>query len=449
MAQFTRRAKAAVAAAEERVPRVNVVLPSVSVDDASETDTSTRLRPLPWWGVALLIAATFGTGMAMIVPMAYSLAVRLEELAPGRTDALGYILGIGSAATLVLAPLTGVLSDRTRSRWGRRRPFTVIGMVIGVASIPVMTFAPNLVVLGLGWVLSTVGWGTTGASIGNWQADRLPAQQRGRVSGLAGLAMQTSPVIGIIVVSLVRSETFLVFLVPAAAAFIFVTLFLLFARDQDSRDFPVNGRLTVGSLLRSYTFRPREVPDFAWNWIGRFVFFLGLTLTTSFTVYFLSQRLELPVAEVATAQALMSALSIGTATLGAIGGGWLSDRMGRRKPFVLGGSILVGLGCSASAFAHDLPSILLGSLTMSLGIAMYSAVGQALLLDILPQRETQAGRYMSIALLAQKIPGVFAPLAAPLLLGVGGTQNFTLLYLVAAALTVAGGLFVMGIRSEN
>ncbi len=56
--------------------------------------------------------------MAAIVPMAYSLAVRLEELAPGRPDLLGVLLGIGSAATLIVAPLTGVLSDRTRSRWG-------------------------------------------------------------------------------------------------------------------------------------------------------------------------------------------------------------------------------------------------------------------------------------------------------------------------------------------
>ncbi|MDF2993338.1 MAG: hypothetical protein K0S37_3852, partial [Microbacterium sp.] len=52
------------------------------------------------WGIVLLVAATFGSGMAMIVPMAYSLAVRLDELAPGRTDLLGYLLGIGSAATL-------------------------------------------------------------------------------------------------------------------------------------------------------------------------------------------------------------------------------------------------------------------------------------------------------------------------------------------------------------
>jgi len=111
--------------------------------------------------ILLVVSSTFGSGMAMIVPMAYSLAVRLDQLAPGRADLLGYVLGIGSAATLVLAPLTGVLSDRTRSRWGRRRPFTVLGVLLGLAAVPVMAFASNLLVLTLGWVLSTVGWSTT------------------------------------------------------------------------------------------------------------------------------------------------------------------------------------------------------------------------------------------------------------------------------------------------
>lgn len=136
-----------------------------------------RPGSVPGWLVALLIAATFGSGMAMIVPMSYSLAVRLDQLAPGRTDALGYVLAIGSAVTLVVSPLTGVLSDRARSRWGRRRPFTVIGLVLGAMSVPIMATAPDIPVLILGWVLSTVGWGTVSGSIGNWQADRLPPHQ--------------------------------------------------------------------------------------------------------------------------------------------------------------------------------------------------------------------------------------------------------------------------------
>ena len=411
--------------------------------DPRDSGADQTLRPVPWWGLALLIAATFGAGMAMIVPMAYSLAVRLDELAPGRTDVLGYILGIGSAAILVLAPLTGILSDRTRSRWGRRRPFTVIGLLIGLLSVPALAFAPNVVVLATGWVLSTVGWGTVAGSIGNWQADRLPAIQRGKVSGLTGLMMQVSPVVGILLVAQVRDQTVLVFAIPAIIATVTVVLFTVFARDPDTSGAPALTRLTVGGLLKSYVFSPRKSPDFAWNWLGRFVFFLGLTLTTSFTVYFYAQRLGLDVPDVAGILALTSALSMGTAVLGSLGGGWLSDRTARRKPLILTGAAFFCAGCVVFAFSWDLVALVVGTLLLSFGIALFSAVGQALVLDLLPERDTQAGRYMAITMFSQKIPGVLAPIAAPALLIIGADgQNFTALYLAAAGLALIGGLII-------
>jgi MFS family permease len=325
----------------------------------------------------------------------------------------------------------------------------VIGLLIGAASVPVMALAPNVTALAIGWMLSTVGWGTAAASLGNWQADRLPPHQRGRVSGLTGVTMQVAPVVGIILVGLFRDQVILVFALPAAVGVVLVVAFLAVVHDPDSRGMVIERRLTVGGLLRSYGFDPRKASDFAWNWLGRFIFFSGLTLTTSFTVFFVAQRLELRVPEVAGVLAIVSASSIVTATLGSLGGGWLSDRVGRRKPFILAGSAFFAAGCSVSAFAHDLPTLMVGTLLNSLGIATFSAVAQALLLDVLPDREREAGRYMAIALFAQKIPGVFAPVLGGAVLAIGaGAANFTALYLLAAALAFAGGLLItLSVRS--
>lgn len=437
------------AEAARRVPEGNLALPQPPAVNPSESSGGGAGGDVPVWSLVLLIAATFGAGMAMIVPMAYSLAVRLDQLAPGRTDALGLVLAVGSAATLVLAPLTGILSDRLRSRWGRRRPFTVLGLLIGGASVPVMAFAPDLTALTVGWTLSTIGWGTTAASLGNWQADRLPPRQRGRVSGLTGVTMQVAPVVGIILVGLFRDDVLVVFALPAVIGAVLVVVFLVVVPDRDSRGMVFERRLTLGGLVRSYGFNPRAAPDFAWNWLGRFIFFSGLTLTTSFTVFFVAQRLELRVPDVAEVLAIVSASSIVTAMLGSLGGGWLSDRVGRRKPFILAGAALFAAGCSVSAFAHDLPTLMVGTLLNSLGIATFSAVGQALLLDVLPDREREAGRYMAIALFAQKIPGVFAPVLGGAVLTIGaGAENFTALYLLAAALAFAGGLLItLSVRS--
>ena len=406
-----------------------------------EGGAAIRRDPVPWWAVVLVVAATFGAGMAMLVPMTYTLAVRLDQLAPGQVGALGIVLGVGSATTLVVAPLSGILSDRTRTRFGRRRPFTVAGLALGLLSVAIMIAAPNVGVLTLGWVVAAAGWGTATGSIGNWQADRLPARQRGSVSGATGLAMQVSPVVGMLVVAPLSGRTDLAFLVPAGVALVLVGLFVVFAPEDDTRGMTLEQeRLTLRMVLRSFLFSPRAAPDFAWAWLGRFVFFLGLTATTRFTVYFIAQRLDLAVADVVGVMALVSALSMITATFGSLGGGWLSDRLGRRRPFVFLGSLLFGAGSLVLAFAGDFTSILIGMLISSLGIALFSTAGQALVLDVLPDRESQAGRYMAITLFAQKIPGVLAPLLAPLLLLVGGgEENFTVLYAASALLAVLGG----------
>lgn len=437
-----------------RIPKSNVALPSPPDPDSPPPDTAVnQQQPVSRATVSLLVMATFGGGMAMIVPMAFSLALRLNQLAPGQEEVLGYMLGTGALCSLITAPLTGILSDRMRSRWGRRRPFTVIGTVIGLAAIPVMAFAPNVVLLGAGWVLSTVGWGTAVRSIANYQADNLPGFQRGKVSGLTGLTMQISPVIGIILVGRVTPDPLLVFLLPAAVGTLLVGAFVILAPEEDSRGATLSSPLSIGSVFRSLVFNPKQHPAFAWTWAGRFVFFLGLSFTTSYATFFYAQRLDINVAEVSTAIAVISGASILSSTAGALGAGWLSDRANRRQPYILLGAVIYAAGTIVSAFSHDFTTLMAGSLISSLGIAVVISVGQALVLDVLPHRETQAGKFMAITSFSQKIPATLAPGLAPVLLSIGaiGTdKNYTTLFLAAGALALVGGLItVLSIRETS
>ena len=396
------------------------------------------------WQLTLLVVATFGVAMASLVPMSYSLAVRLEQIAPGRTDLLGLVLGIGAAATLVVAPLTGQLSDHTRSRWGRRRPYTVIGAVVGIATAPILIFAVNVPMLAVGWALCTAAWNTVGSSLGNWQADRLPRSQRGKVSGITGLVMQAAPVAGILLVGIVPDSALLVFLIPSAAGLLLVLPFVILVGEPDSRATAPRGGLTLGRVIRSYGFRLRTFPNFTWNWAGRFVLFLGVMMTSSFSVLLFAQRLGLSVPEVAGILAISSGFSVVTASIGSLLGGWLSDRF-RRQPIALAGAIFFAAGSVVLALAADVTILIAGSLFVSFGMALFSAPSQALVLDVLPNRDTEAGRYMAITAFSQKIPSAVAPLIAPVVLGIGtagAESNFTLLYAISASCAVIGGLII-------
>ncbi|MDQ2699005.1 MAG: MFS transporter, partial [Actinomycetota bacterium] len=47
----------------------------------------------------------------------------------------GLVLGIGGIVAIVALPIAGSLSDRTRGRWGRRRPWAVGGSLLAAASL--------------------------------------------------------------------------------------------------------------------------------------------------------------------------------------------------------------------------------------------------------------------------------------------------------------------------
>lgn len=399
----------------------------------------------------LILLAQFGVFLAFITPMAFSLSVRVEDLAPANTGSLGYILGIGSAAILLWGPLVGVLSDRSRSRFGRRRPWLVGMMLIGVVSLFVMALAPNLFVLGLGWVLAQMGWNASLLMLTNSLADRLPESQRGKVAGFGGFVAQLAPALGAALGGMLATQTLLLFLVPGAVGVVLVLSFVFFVHEDDARGLEQADRLTVRDLAGKYVFNPRRYPDFSWNWLGRFLFYFGLTLNTTFLAFFFASRLGLQVTEVGGVVALAGGLGILGTMGGALGSGFLSDKVGRRKVFVVAAGLLFAVGTIVMALSSGLPVLLAGGFLTNLGIGVFAAVDQALALDVLPERDTDAGRFVAITQFATSIPQAIAPVAASgvlaLTVALTGHQSYEALYVIAAVFTIAGGLVVLRVKS--
>lgn len=392
-----------------------------------------------------LMLASFGASIAMMVPLSYGIALRISELAPGHEEVLGFITGTAQAVFLVISPLVGMWSDRTRSRWGRRTPFIFLGTAIGLAGLVLMGLAPNLLVVGAGWVLGMSGWSISGAAIQNIQADKLPEQQRGKVSALTGLMTQIAPVLGIGVAYAVSSNTMLVFVVPGAIGAVLLALFPVLKPEGSSRDLGQGSKITARSVFGSYGFNIRKYPDFAWNWLGRFVFFIGLYFNTTFGTFFYAQRLALPVKEVAGVVATIGMLGVVAAAGGALLGGFLSDKLQRRRLFVVIAAFLFVAGAIAEATAWSLPQLILGAVFMQLAIAVFATVDQAIIFAIIPERN-ETGRYMAIVAFAQKIPSAVAPLLASVVITIGAlgdTKNYTLLYLLGASFALIGGLIIL------
>ncbi|MBP2328986.1 MFS family permease [Kibdelosporangium banguiense] len=401
----------------------------------------TRVGPMFVIG---LVFATFGVMLALILPSAFSLSLAIERIAPGREEILGWLSAAGSIAALVTGPLVGVLSDRTRSRLGRRRPFMLGGLAVGLLGLVVLGLASSVALLHVGWILTQLGWGTATASLLNVQADRLPAEQRGRVAGLTGFATMVAPTVGVALASGIASNLLLLFVLPGVVGGILLLLFAIFYKDADSRGLTFE-RLTFAQLGAKYVFDPRKHPPYAWNWLGRLMFFLGISSTTTFTTFFFAQRLDIPLSQLASELAFVSLIGIIGITAGAIGGGFLSDRLGRRRVFIVVGAVGFAIGSVITALAPDLLMLIAGSLVMNLAIGVFTSVDQAIVLDILPERDTDAGRYMALMGLSQGIPNIVAPLIAGVLITIGTAgegKNYAILYWLAGVFVLAGALII-------
>lgn len=429
----------------------NIPTPPVNPDVlvAEATPSADDLTPVNARYIWFMVLAQFGVFMAFITPIAISLAVRLGELAPNNQEYLGYITGAGALFVMLTAPFMGIWSDRTRTRLGRRRPFMIGGMIVGVLSLIVMALAPSVLVLGAGWILAQWGWGTVLGNLQNSTADRLPESQRGKVAGLTGFATQVAPVIGVIATMGVTGNALLLFLIPGVVGVVLVTLFVTLVHEDDSRGLPLEA-IGAAGVLRKYVYNPRKYPDFSWNWLARFFFYFGLTLNTTFTAFFFADRLGVSITEVSGVIGTLGAVGVLATTAGALGGGFMSDRFRRRKIFLVIGGAIMAIGMVTMALSTDLPFLFAGSLIVSLGIGLFAAVDMALLLDVLPEKQTDAGRFMGITGFATSIPQAAAPFIASgiLLIGVtGGDKNYSLLFFIAAAFVLFGGLVILRIRS--
>jgi len=415
---------------------------------AENTATGTLRTPVSKKWITLLLVGMFGAYVALVAPIGLSLSLRVQELAPSNVEILGYIIGIAALVTTITGPLVGTWSDRTRSRLGRRRQFALGGGIVGLLGLVVIATAGTVPVLLVGWIITSIGWSSAMNSLIQSQADRLPEVQYGRVAGLSGFVQMVAPVVGVGLASAFIGNNYLVFLVPGAVGVVALLCWFLFVPERDTRDAVFAERLSAGKVLRGMVFNPRRYPDFAWNWLARLMFMTGVTFTTTFTSLFFASRLspDGQVADIGGIILIMSMVSLVVTGVGALLGGFLSDKLRRRKIFVLGSGIVYTVGAITLAVGgSNFAVLLLGSAFTGVALGVFSAVDQALVLNVLPEKDTDAGRFLGINGYSTSIAQAVAPLlAAPLIIiGVSGTdKNYGLLFIVASVLTVVAGVLV-------
>jgi len=396
--------------------------------------------------VALYAIGYVGSYVALITPVVTTLAIKIAELDPaGKETSLGLIAALGALVAIISNLLTGALSDRTKSRLGRRRPWIIGGALGGVVALGIVGFAPTLAVVAIGWALAQLTLNMVLAALQALLPDQVPLEQRARVSAVLGIAQQVSPVVGIGLALGVQSLGIgSMLLIPGIVGAVLMILLALMIRDVPHDEL---GAFSLPEFVRSFSIAKGKRYDFAWTWFGRFFVILGFAVYTTYQPYFITDRLGVSPDDLILQQLIALLIFAGSLTVSAVLCGRASDRSGRRKPFVFGAAAVVAVALAFLALTSTLPMFYVAAVVMGIGIGAYFAVDLALITDVLPDKDHAAAKDMGVFNIANSLPQSVAPAMAPLFLSIGGGSNYTALFLAGAVLSLLGAGLIAPIRA--
>lgn len=418
----------------------------VSIDDAPPAlPRASRAFIAAYW------FAQLGNWLSLLTPVTIGIALRVAELASPADKAaqLALVVSVGAFGSLIAAPLWGQISDRTRSRIGRRKLWMLVGVFGGGVGLFIMAAAPNMLVFGAGWLVAQVAFNANQASLNALLPDQIPGPQRGRVSGLLGLSATVAVLIATFLSQFTSVNPYLLFLTPWAVTVVSLFVVLRSFQDRPARPgaFPAFG---LKEFAKSFWVNPLVHKDYGWAWLSRFFVFLGASFVQVYSVYLLQDRFEIGPAEVTTLVFVNTVIGSSMTLLFSPLSGWISDRTGRRKPFVLVAALIAAAGLVLIGFADTLPLFFIASAIASAGIAVYYAVDLALVANVLPDPENSA-KDMGVFQIANSLPQSLGPAIAPMFLAIGAVQggNYAALFIAAAVFAIIGAVAIAPVRGSR
>jgi MFS family permease len=401
------------------------------------------------WFMFAFLLTVFAFYAALFAPLIASLAVKLGQISSAGDKAvdLGAILAPGAFAALVAAPIFGALSDRTKGSFGRRKPWIVFGCAVMGTGLATMALGTSLFALGAGWFLVQIGANAALAATNALLPDLVPENQRGKVSALMGIALSLALLAGPYITQFTSHNNLLMFLAPWAVCPIAIIVLFAAFKDKPAGALPAFGLVDLG---RTFWVNPVKFPDFGWAFLSRFLVFMGVAYVITYQFIFLTDQLKLDQAAALKALGISQLITTVVTITFTLLSGWLSDKIGRRKPVVLAAGLVLALGLLIIATAPSLPQFFVGAAIYGIGQGVYFAVDMALVAAVLPNPDDTA-KDLGVFNIASAFPQTVAPVIAPVFLSIGAVAggNLPAVFIAGAVFAVVGAFAVLPIRKTR
>ncbi|WP_419687843.1 MFS transporter [Burkholderia theae] len=396
-------------------------------------------------GVTLTVAFV-GIWLALLPYPMMILPMMAERIAPAdKASVLAFALGVGAVAGFVAQPVFGVLSDHTRGRWGMRKPWILGGMLAGVGAMALIVTARTSWQLALGWALTALAFNATLSGLNAVIPDQVSREKLGLYSSIVGFTPPLGILAGMWIAREFAPDLAAVALAQGGLVCVMVLGFVLFADDRHLEP----GRACAPDwrmLVSSFWTNPVRHPDFGFAWLSRALVLFGVTSLQTYLLFFLRDRLGLSQRDAPHAMFVCLLVATATMTVSALVFGRLSDRLRRRKAFVIGAGVGLALGLPAILACASLPQFLAVVVWIGIAQGAYLAVDLALVTEVLPDRNA-AAKDMGVFHLANVAPQMILPLCTPWLTASDGAIRYGMLFGVAGGVTLLGAVVIVFVKS--
>ncbi|BDV32027.1 MFS transporter [Microbacterium terricola] len=355
---------------------------------------------------------------------------------------LAIVATIGAFAAMLAQPIAGQISDRTRTRWGRRAPWMVIGALTGALSLVGLAFADSLIGVVIAWTLVQITYNFAQGPLSAVMPDRVPLARRGTFAALSGIGLMVGALGGSIVGALFYNSIAAGYLTFAVISVVGLSLFVIFNPDYPSTRLVLEP-FKLGDFLRTFWVNPIKHPDFFWAFTGRLLLYTGYFAVTGYQLFLLTDYFGVEHPE--TVIPLLGLMSLVGIIISTVVAGPLSDRIGRRKPFIFASAAVVSLAFLLPWFWQDLTAWILMTIIAGFGFGMFQAVDTALMSEVLPSAKSFA-KDLGVVNIAATLPQTLAPGVAGVIVLIFGYAG---LFPVAIVLGLLGALAVWPIRSTR
>ena len=367
----------------------------------------------------------------------------VNELEVGRTL---FLLSIPVAViSILIQPTAGSISDYTVSRWGRRKPYIVIGSVLDLVFLTGIALSSSILMLGAFAALLSFSTNIARGPFQGYVPDLVPEKQVGLASAMVGLMQILGNVTGFVLVTVFVLYGRIELAIFAVAIVELVTMAAVVLRVGE-------GQPPKPRKGKSWSTVAREVwgtdvlkeRSYVWLLASRFFFLMGGAILVNYILTYLKQTHTLG-EEAANSTNLVMLVTIVVANvLAIVPSARISDRIGR-KPVIYASCVIGFIGIVLAALAPGVPLAVVGGALFGASAGTFLAVDWALMTDIIPK--ASSGRYMGLSNVATTSSTVIAVATAGLLLdavninidfGLGPRAAYLLgaIYYVIAAITL-------------